>query len=227
VTRLLLAEDEEGLGRSLEIGLREEGYIVDRAMDGEEALYHARVGQHDALILDLRMPRIDGWTVCRKLRAASSTLPILMLTACDTTPEIVEGLDAGADDYLTKPFDFDELLARLRALLRRGSRGAASILRIADLELDTARKTATCSGHLLALRPQEFQLLEFLLLHAGEVLSKERIAAALWDDEIGPDSNALEVHVSQLRRKLEQAGLPPLLHTRRRQGYLMSEDPPR
>lgn len=224
MTRLLLAEDEDPLGRSLEIGLHEEGYLVDRARDGEEALYFARTGQHDALVLDLRMPRIDGWTVCRRLRDEGSVLPVLMLTACDATDDVVTGLDAGADDYLTKPFAFEELLARLRALLRRGSRGQAGVLVLADLRLDPVRKHAERAGRPLALRPLEFQLLEFLLLHQGEVLSKERIAAALWADELGPDSNVLEVHVSQLRRKLDAEHARKLLHTRRGFGYVLGEE---
>jgi two-component system OmpR family response regulator len=219
MSRLLLVEDEDRLARSLEIGLRDEGYVVDRAADGVEALWHAQSQLHDGVILDLRLPRLDGLEVCRRLRARGDRTPILILTACDATADVVAGLDRGADDYLRKPFDFAELLARVRALLRRGSSGAEARLRLDDLEFDTAARRVFRGGREVALTGLEFRLLEFLLLHAGAVQSRSRISAALWDDELGPDSNVLEVLVSNLRRKIDRGAATPLLHTRRGAGY--------
>ncbi len=222
MSRLLLVEDEERLARSLEVGLRDEGYVVDRAADGEEALWLAGARHHDGVILDLRLPRVGGLEVCRRLRDRGDRTPILVLTACDATGDVVAGLDRGADDYLKKPFEFAELLARLRALVRRGSSGTAVRLRLADLELDAAARRVWRAGREVELTALEFRLLEFLLLHAGAVLERARIAAALWDDELGPDSNVLEVLVSNLRRKIDRGAAPHLLHTRRGSGYVLA-----
>jgi DNA-binding response OmpR family regulator len=224
MSRLLLVEDEDRLARSLIVGLRDEGYVVDRASDGEEAFWFATTHQHDAMILDLRLPRIGGLEVCRRLRKRGSKTPILMLTACDTTDDVVKGLDCGADDYLTKPFEFAELLARLRALTRRGTSGATVTLALEDLELDTATRRARRSGAEVPLSNMEYRLLEFLLLHQGRVQSRARIAEALWDDELGPESNVLEVLVASLRRKLDRGHSPRLLHTRRGVGYVLSAE---
>jgi len=226
MSRLLLVEDEDRLARSLVVGLQDEGYLVDRAGDGEEALWLAAAGHHDAVILDLRLPKVGGLEVCRTLRSKGTRTPILMLTACDAPQEVVTGLDVGADDYLTKPFEFGVLLARIRALLRRGSEGKSAKLRLADLELDAATHAVWRDGREVALSRLEFRLLEFLLLHAGAVQSKARITAALWDDEIGPDSNVLEVLVSNLRRKIDRGSARPLLHTRRGAGYVLSDGDP-
>jgi DNA-binding response OmpR family regulator len=224
MSRLLLVEDEDALARSLEIGLREEGYVVDRARDGEEALWFAAASTHEALILDLRLPKIGGLEVCRRLRANGARTPILMLTACDTTEEIVAGLDCGADDYVTKPFAFAELLARLRAIARRGASSGPGRLRAAGLEMDRASHQVWRDGKEIPLSAMEFRLLEYLLLHAGAVQSRARISAALWSDEVGPDSNVLEVLVSNLRRKIDRESQRPLIHTRRNVGYLLSEE---
>ncbi|MBI3819489.1 MAG: response regulator transcription factor [Planctomycetes bacterium] len=221
MARILVIEDEERLARSLTVGLRDEGYVVDRAPDGEEGLWFANSGSHDAIILDLRIPKIGGLEVCGRIRAKGTKTPIIILTACDATQDVVAGLDAGADDYLTKPFQFAELVARLRALLRRGSAGTAAILRIADLELDTAARTARRGGREIPLSNLEFRLLEYLFLHAGTVISRVRLASALWDDELGPESNVLEVLVSNLRRKIDGPGMAPLIHTRRGAGYVL------
>ena len=223
MARILLVEDEERLARSLLVGLRDEQYVVDHARDGEEALWQAEAGHHDLLVLDLRIPKVDGLEVCRRLRRKGSALPILMLTACDTTTDVVEGLDRGADDYLTKPFEFAELLARIRALLRRGSAGRSARLTLADLEMDVAARRAWRGGRELHLSTLEFRVLEHLLRNAGSVQSKARITAAVWQDEIGPDSNVLEVLVSSLRRKLDRDRAPALVHTRRGAGYLLAE----
>lgn len=224
MTRVLIVEDEPRLARSLQVGLTDEAYVVDVAADGEEALWFASSGNHDAVVLDLRLPKLGGLEVCRRLRARGVSIPILMLTACDTTDDIVAGLDAGGDDYMTKPFELAELLARLRALLRRGSGGSSAVLRVADLELDTAMRAVRHEGRPLALTNMEYRLLEFLMLHAGSVQSRDRIAAALWSDETGPDSNVLEVLVSGLRRKLHDGSDRQLLQTRRGVGYVLTED---
>jgi DNA-binding response OmpR family regulator len=225
MSRVLLVEDEDRLARSIIVGLRDEGYVVDRAADGEEAIWLAEPKHHDMVILDLRLPKVSGLEVCRHLRTHGAKMPILMLTACDAPKDIVTGLDRGADDYLTKPFEFAVLLARIRALLRRGSTGASARLRLADLELDAVSQRVWRDGHEVTLSNKEFRLLEFLLLHAGAVQSKARISAAMWDDELGPDSNVLEVLVSNLRRKIDRGQSLPLLHTRRGAGYFLSSDP--
>jgi DNA-binding response OmpR family regulator len=222
VTRLLLVEDEEAMARTLCRGLREESYVVDHASDGDEALWAARTALHDAMILDVRIPRLDGREVCRRLRAEGSRLPILMLTACDAIEDVVHGLDAGADDYLTKPFAFAELLARLRALVRRGSAGTSARLTVADLELDTSARKVCRAAVPIEVTEMEFRVLELLMRNAGSVQTRARLAAALWDDEIGPGSNALEVHVANLRRKIDAAPHPRLLHTRRGVGYVLT-----
>jgi DNA-binding response OmpR family regulator len=223
MTRILVVEDEERLARSLVVGLKEEQYVVDHARDGEEALWFLNAEHHDAVILDLRIPIVDGWEVCRRLRANGSATPVLMLTACDTTDDIVTGLDLGADDYLTKPFEFSELLARLRSLLRRGSSTTTARFRIDDLVMDVKARRVWRRSKEISLSNMEFRILEHLLRNAGSVQSKRRIAAAIWDDEIGPDSNVLEVFISNLRRKIDREFERPLLHTRRGAGYLLSE----
>lgn len=221
MARLLLVEDEDGLARALQIGLREELYVVDRAVDGEEGLWRAKFGCYDAVILDLRLPKLHGIELCRKLRAAGSSVPVLMLTASDTTQEVVRGLDVGADDYITKPFQFTELLARLRVLLRRGAGGAAALLVVADLEVDPRSRRAWRGGEEIVLSSMEFRILEQLIRNAGSVQSKSRLTAAVWDDELGPESNVLEVYISKLRRKIDDNSSLKLLHTRRGEGYVI------
>jgi DNA-binding response OmpR family regulator len=224
--RLLLIEDEERLARSITIGLRDEGYVVDRAADAAEGLWLAGAGHHDAVILDLRLPDGSGLDLCRRLRATGFRTPILVLTACMATSDVVAGLDRGADDYMTKPFEFAVLLARIRALVRRGSSGSGAVMRLADLEVDTAARRVRRDGRPIRTTNLEFRLLEILLLHPRAVLSRQRIAAALWDDEVGPDSNVLEVLVSNLRKKLDHGSPRPLLHTRRGAGYMLSDEVP-
>lgn len=223
MTRVLLVEDEPRLARSLMMGLQDEQFVVDHAPDGEQALWLATSGNHAAVLLDLRIPGISGLEVCRRLREGGSRVPILMLTACDTTEEIVRGLDLGADDYLTKPFQFAEMLARLRAILRREGGPRAGRLRIADLELDPQSHQVWRAGTEVLLSNLEYRVLEHLMRHVGSIQSKAAIAAAVWQDELGPESNVLEVVISHLRRKLDRDYDSKLLHTRRGAGYLLSE----
>ena len=223
MARLLIVEDEPALAMALARGLREESYIVEAVGDGACALWAARTNQFDAMLLDVRIPAPNGWEVCRRLRAERSRLPVLMLTACDATEEVVQGLDAGADDYLAKPFVFAELLARLRALIRRGGGGTDIELRVGPVRLDTAARRAFRGDQCVTLTAMEFRVLELLMRHAGTVVTRERLASAMWNDEIGPESNALEVHVAHLRKKLgDREGV--WLQTRRGVGYAIPDE---
>ena len=216
--RILIAEDDEHLGSLLSRGLREAAYAVDWVRDGDQAVYLGAVNDYDAAVVDVRMPGRDGLQVCRELRARGRVFPILLLTARDTVQDKIAGLDAGSDDYLTKPFDFGELLARLRALMRRAPRLLPSTLRVADLAVDTRARRATRGGRPLPLTPKEYALLEYLARHAGRVVSRADLTAHVWDDNHDPFSNAIEVTVNRLRRKVD-ADAPPLIHTRRGEGY--------
>ena len=219
--RLLLAEDEAQLALTLAKGLREHAYAVDVVADGAAALYQAAMNEYDAIILDVMMPRKDGLVVCRELRARGNRTPVLMLTARDTVADKIAGLDAGGDDYLAKPFSFDELLARLRALLRRGRDFVSSTIEVHDLTVDTAAQSAHRNGRTLSLTAKEYCLLEFLARNAGRVVARQAICAHVWDDNHDPLSNAIEVYINRLRRKLDKAGEEPLIHTRRGAGYML------
>lgn len=222
MTRLLLVEDEARLARSLMMGLRDEQFMVDHASDGETGLWQAQSGQYDAILLDLRLPKLSGAEICRRVRASGSQVPILMLTACDTTQQIVNGLDLGADDYLTKPFQFAELLARLRVALRRAHEEATNDLQICDLRLDLGAQRVWRGEFEIELSHLEYRVLEHLARHAGEVQSRARIIAAAWEDELGPESNVLEVVISHLRRKIDRDFDHKLIRTRRGAGYLLT-----
>jgi DNA-binding response OmpR family regulator len=221
LSRILFVEDEDRLARSVILGLSEEGFVVDREADGEAGLWRAETGEYALLLLDIRLPKLDGVTLCRRIRAAGSAVPVLMLTACDSTEEIVAGLDAGADDYLTKPFEFDELLARMRALVRRSTPSRRPFLVSGNVRLDPVERRAFKDSEEIRLSPMEFVVLEHLLCHAGAPQSKARIAAAIWKDELGPPSNSLEVCISGLRRKLDTPGEASLIQTRRGEGYFV------
>lgn len=223
MTRILLVEDEAPLARARAQGLRDERYAVDVADNGEDGLWAARGGEHDLLVLDLQLPRLPGLEVCRRLRADGCRLPILMLTARDTTADIVTGLDAGANDYLVKPFAFAELLARLRALLRLGTDAAGAVLTAGDLRLDARGHRVWRGSTEIALTNKELQLLEYLLRHKGKVVARQKLVAALWEHDDDPESNALEVHVASLRRKIDRGAQVPLLHTVRGAGYVLRE----
>ena len=220
--RILLAEDDPAVRDALDRALRGAGYQVQPAGDGETAVSLAR-GPFDAMLLDLGLPKLDGLEVCRALRAEGSRLPILVLTARAAVSDRVAGLDAGADDYLTKPFALDELLARLRALLRRTAAidGGGELLRLTDLTLDTRTMECHRGERLVELTRTEYQLLELFLRNPRTVLSRSRIFEQVWGYDFGPDSNSLEVYVGYLRRKLEANAEPRLIHTVRGVGYVL------
>jgi len=224
--RILLVEDDAVIASSLSKGLREEAYAVDVATDGDAAVSQAAINPYDAIVLDVMLPKRDGFAVCRELRQRGLTTPVLMLTARDAVRDRITGLDTGADDYLTKPFEFGELLARLRALLRRGPALAPAVLRVADLEVDTRAQRAMRAGREVALTTREYALLEFLARNAGRVVGRAEISDHVWDDNYDPVSNLIESYINRLRRKLDAPGLPPLIHTRRGAGYVLAEAPP-
>src|SRR3982075_4140356 len=223
--RILLVEDEARMAQAIKRGLRQAAYAVDVARDGEDALYQASINDYDAVILDVMIPKRDGFEVCRELRAQGSRIPVLMLTARDAVEDRIGGLDTGADDYLTKPFEFGELLARLRALLRRGPALTPVVVRVADLELDTHAQRATRAGRDVALTTREYALLEFLARNAGRVVGRAEISDHVWDDHYDPFSNLIESYINRLRKKLDEPGLPGLIHTRRGAGYLLEASP--
>ena len=199
--RILVIEDEADLLASLAKALREEGYAVDTAADGEEGLYKAESWDYDALVLDVMLPRLDGWTVLQRLRKTKKT-PVLMLTARDTSRDRVRGLDTGADDYVVKPFDLDELFARLRALIRRAAGQTRNVIEIGKTVIDTAARRITSAGQPVALTAREYALVEFLALHRGEVVTRTTLYEHLFDEDDSTLSNLLDVHVSNLRKKL-------------------------
>jgi two-component system, OmpR family, copper resistance phosphate regulon response regulator CusR len=203
-------------------GLREQTYAVDLARDGEEALHSAAVNEYDAVILDVMLPRKDGHQVCRELREQGFRLPVLMLTARGTVDDRIAGLDCGADDYLTKPFDFRELLARLRALLRRPSGLRPGVVRIADLTLDTASHAVARAGKPIALTAKEYALLEFLATNENQVVGRQSISEHVWDENFDPLSNVIDVYVRRLRAKVDAGFERHLIQTRRGEGYLLS-----
>ena len=218
--RVLLVEDEPDAARMVAKGLREQAYAVDVVADGEAACYQALIADYDAVVLDVLLPLKNGLEVCRELRREGFSAPILMLTARDAVEARIAGLDSGADDYLTKPFEFGELLARLRALIRRGARPLLpESLRIADLELDTRAHRVTKRGREVLLTAREYALLEYLARRCGEVVGRAEISEHVWDDSYEPFSNVIEVYVRRLRRKLDDPGAESLIRTRRGEGY--------
>jgi DNA-binding response OmpR family regulator len=218
--RVLLVEDEPGAAAILAKGLREQAYAVDIAVDGEAAIFQAASTDYDAMILDVMLPLADGLAVCRSIRESGNPVPILMLTARDTVDARIEGLDSGADDYLVKPFDFGELLARLRAIIRRGRQPPlAERIAIGALTLDTRGRRALVGARELALTAKEYALLEYLVRRAGDVVSRSEIAEHVWDEHYDPLSNVVDVYIQRLRRKIEEAGAEPPIRTRRGEGY--------
>jgi two-component system, OmpR family, response regulator MprA len=223
--RLLIVDDEPSVRTALQRALRLEGYEVDLATDGATALKRLGLGRlPDAVILDVLMPEIDGLVVCRRLREQGNGVPVLMLTARDSVGDRVAGLDAGADDYLVKPFALEELLARVRALLRRGSGSEnGGLLEFADLVLDPSTREVTRGGRLIELTRTEFNLLELFLRHPRQVLTRSQIFERVWGYDFGPSSNALHVYIGYLRRKTEAGTAPRLIHTVRGVGYALRE----
>jgi len=219
--RLLLVEDDSRIARFVAKGLREQAYAVDIAATGEDALYQADINTYDLVILDVLIPGRDGFAVCRELRKSGKRMPILMLTARDAVEDRVTGLDHGADDYLTKPFEFRELLARLRALLRRSGELHPPRLAVADLILDTAAQNVSRAGRSIPLTAKEYALLEFLARNAGRVVGRAEIAEHVWDETFDAFSNLIEVYVNRIRRKIDAGAAVPLLHTRRGAGYML------
>jgi two-component system OmpR family response regulator len=219
--RLLIAEDDGKLSASLARGLRAEGYAVDVAASGDEALLQARVYDYDAVILDVMLPGPDGVTVCRTLRAEGRWAAVLMLTARDGFDDRIVGLDAGADDYLIKPFDFGELVARLRALLRRSAAERPPVLTAGDLELDPASHAVVRQGRAVELTAREFAVLEFLLRRAGQVVTRADLLDHVWDRNYEGSTNIVDVYVGYLRRKLEEPFGCPLIRTVRGAGYVL------
>lgn len=221
VMKILLVEDDRKVAGFIEQGLREEGYAVDVARDGDEATTMAHVNEYDAILLDVVLPKKNGFQIAAELRREGRTAPILMLTSRDATEDIVRGLDAGADDYLPKPFEFDELVARIRALLRRGGAERLDVLRYGPVALDRLRHIAVVNDRPLNLTPKEFQLLEYFLLRPEEVVRRTTLLEKVWDMRFDPDSNVVDVHVGNLRRKLIQAAGEPLVTTVRGVGFTL------
>jgi DNA-binding response OmpR family regulator len=218
--RILLIEDDEVIAERIQSGLQKERFIVDVAADGETGLRMAREGSYALVILDLMLPRRDGLSVCTTLRARRNTVPILMLTARDAVEDRVRGLESGADDYLAKPFDFNELLARVRALLRRDRIHKARVIRVADLEIDTSARRVRRAGREIALTPHEFALLEALVTHEGRTLTRELILERVWGDDESY-SNTVNFHVASLRKKIDTGYAAKLIHTVHGVGYVL------
>ena len=224
--RILVVEDEPAAAAVLSKGLREHAYAVDVAVDGSTALEQAYISDYDLIVLDVLMPGINGLEVCRRLRSQGIAAPILMLTARGEPDQRVEGLDVGADDYLAKPYHFPELLARIRALLRRGPALASSVVKIEDLTIDTRARGVQRGGRSIQLTSKEYALLEYLARRQGDVVSRTDIAEHVWDDSFDPLSNLIEVYIQRLRRKIDDGHAVKLIRTRRGLGYTLAVSDP-
>jgi DNA-binding response OmpR family regulator len=221
--RLLLVEDEEGIGKFICQGLREAGHTVDWVKDGESGLDYTLSTEYDMLVLDIMLPRMDGLKLLQELRRREVKTPVLFLTARDTVEDRVKGLNTGADDYLVKPFDFSELLARIHALMRRPPLQSTNVLRVGDLEMDTVRRVVRRNGRILDLSQRELMLLEYLMRNAGQVLTRTQIGERVWGFDFYNESNVVDVYIGYLRRKVDKDG-PPLIHTIRGMGYRLSAE---
>ena len=222
--RILVVEDSTRMAQSLKQGLTEETYAVDVAENGIDGLHMAQGGDYDLVLLDVNLPGMDGLTLMKRLRESRSDVPVLMLTARDGLRDKVEGLDAGADDYLLKPFAFDELLARMRALLRRPGSRQQALLKYADIELDPASGRALRAGKQLPLSAREFALLRVLLANVNRVMTRSRLFESVWSCDYDGASNVLDVYINYLRNKLEDHGMPRVIHTVRGRGYLLGDE---
>ena len=222
--KILVVEDDRKVAGFIEQGLKEEGYVVDVAADGDEATMLAHVYEYDIILLDVVMPKKNGFQVAAELRREGRKTPIMMLTSRDSTEDVVRGLDAGADDYLAKPFKFDELLARVRALHRRGGAEVQESLQFGPVRMDRLRHTSSVNGRTLDLTPKEFQLLEYFLLHPDQVVRRTTLLEKVWDMHFDPESNVVDVHVGNLRRKLKEAAGANLIATVRGVGFTLRMD---
>lgn len=225
--RILVIEDDSDTANYIVRGLQEAGHQAEQAADGLDGFHRASTEPFDALIVDRMLPALDGLTVIRKLREAGHTMPVLILSALGEVDDRVEGLRAGSDDYLTKPFAFAELLARLDALMRRGDNEAVTThLQISDLEMDLLSREVKRGGHVIQLQPREYRLLEYLMRHHGQVVTRTMLLENVWDYHFDPQTNVIDVHISRLRGKIDKGFGTPLLHTVRGAGYLLRETSP-
>jgi len=222
--RILIVEDEKDLASIIKQGLEEEGYIVDVAHDGEEGLYMAESYPIDVMVLDVMLPQMDGLTVLSNLRKKGVQTPVILLTARDALIDKIKGLDTGADDYLTKPFVFEELLARIRSLIRRKTTVKEAVIRIADLEIDTASHQVKRAGKAISLSAKEYSLLEFLAYRKGEVVSRTDIIEHIYNEDADMDSNVVDVYINYLRNKIDKEFSGKLIHTVRGAGYILKEE---
>jgi len=223
--RILVVEDEKKVASFIKKGLEEEHYAVDIAYDGEKGLGLAQINEYDLILLDIMLPRLDGMEVLRQIRRNGSNMPILMLTAKDSVEDIVSGLDGGSDDYLTKPFSFAELLARVRALLRRKAREKTDILTVGDLSLSTSTHRVKRGGREIELTPKEYALLEYFMRNPNRILTRTLITEHVWDYHFDPETNVIDVYVNYLRKKIDQGFEKKLIHTIRGSGYMMRGEP--
>ncbi|KKQ43434.1 MAG: Response regulator receiver domain protein (CheY-like) [Microgenomates group bacterium GW2011_GWC1_37_8] len=223
--RILVVEDERRLAAIIKKGLTEEGFAVDAAYDGEEGQYLAESEEYDLIVLDIMLPKVDGLTICKELRAKNIKIPVLMLTAKSEVEDKIKGLDSGADDYMTKPFSFLELRSRIHALIRRSKQEASPTLAISDLELDPIKHKVMRSGKLIKLTPKEFAVLELLLRHKDEVVTRTMVIEHVWDYNFEGMSNIVDVFVASLRRKVDKDSYVKLIHTIHGVGYKVSEEP--
>lgn len=222
--RILIVEDEEDLNRILQKHLKKEGYSVDGAFDGEEAMDYLAVGDYDLIIADIMMPKKDGFSLIQDIRKQGKMTPVLFLTARDAVEDRVRGLDLGADDYLVKPFEFAELLARVRALIRRQYGSADTVLQAGDLIVNTADKTVERGGIPISLTAKEYEILAYLMMNQGKIISKEQLHEHVWDFDYDGFSNSLEVLIKNIRKKINVGDSKPLIHTRRGLGYVLRSD---
>ncbi len=225
--RLLLIEDNARVAASLEKNLRKEGYVLDIALTGNQGFKLSTDNNYDAIVLDVMLPDRDGWDICKRMRDEGVHSPILMLTALGDVNDKIRGLDSGADDYLVKPYHFGELLARLRSLLRRNTEVRSSVIDVFGVQLDPATRKVFRQGKEIILATKEFALMEMLMIHAGRIVSREKIAEHLWDSSTEPRSNAIEAQVKFLRQKIDKQFDKSLIHTIRGAGYMFSDEEPR
>ncbi len=219
--RILVVEDYRPLRESVVQALQEADFAVDASAEGEEGLWHAQSGEHDVIVLDIVLPRLDGLSILRRIRREGVRTPVLLLTARDTIEDRVTGLNSGADDYLVKPFALEEFVARVRALTRRKYAAAEAVLRVGDLEVDTVSRLVRRAGERVELTGREYALLEFLAHRAGQIVSRAEILDHVYDFNATVESNVVDVYIGYLRRKIDRRGLPSLIHTRRGQGYVL------